>query len=434
MSLLPTARKAPTFAEVASGSRQPSKESKVCYLLKIPREIRNQIFGEHFLKPCGLVPSIVHTTRYEEGDWKRWISSRTYHYKPYGYQWDEIRRRVYGEGHFAPSRWTRLAFQTTWTTLPTTAQQQQLLDEGETELPSTIDSKTGEEMKNVILQHNDDFIEIIHRGDVAIIGFDSIAAMRTNKQMHEEMADILYGGNTFIFDTRGNAGTPSQWTEKQHSEFESLRHRIPGLEDQDGRLPTQRQITRSLERIFDTSSYVPQVMQVYTPVLKEIYKNLRSLTFHIGYDDECVNMTKVASYGASFQVLAEDDDVRGDEGKSDEEKLDRIVGRVVKTLPGLQHLQLGDYKTVPIPVQDVKWGKSARWMEIVRQRGEGADVEGEYAGLDLAEVKEEARENGSGNRRSEHQRGRGGRGGSFRGRGGGRGRANGRGRRGASVT
>jgi hypothetical protein len=374
MSLLPTARKVPTFAEVVSGSRQPSKERKVCYLLKIPRgkfqilyppskfdltvilEIRNQIFGEHFLKPCGLVPSIVHTTRYDKGDWKRRIPSRTYHYKPYGYQWDEIRRRVYGEGHYAPSRWTRLAFQTTWTTLPTTAQQQ-LLDEGETELPSTIDSKTGEEVKNVILQHNEDFIEIIHQREVAIIGFDSIAAMRTNKQMHEEIADMLYGGNTFIFDTRGNAGTPSQWTEKQHREFESLRHRIPGLEDQDGRLPTQRQITRALERIFDTSSYVPQyawedpllrfchqvgkenverltkikieghlhtdlrnatdrrpgglgrVMQVYTPVLKDICKNLRSLTFHIGYDDECVNMTKVASYGASFQVLAEDDDV-----------------------------------------------------------------------------------------------------------------------------
>jgi hypothetical protein len=106
----------------------------------------------------------------------------------------------------------------------------------------------------------------------------------------------------------------------------------------------------------------------------------------------------------------------------------------VKTLPGLQHLQLGDYKTVPIPVQDVKWGKSARWMEIVRQRSEGVDVAGEYAGLDVAEVKEEVRERDSGNRRNEHQRGRRGRGGSFRERGRGRGRGNGRGGRGVSVA
>ncbi|KAE9365591.1 hypothetical protein N431DRAFT_447233 [Stipitochalara longipes BDJ] len=331
MVLIPIASKAPTFAEVVAGKREPSKE-KECHLLKAPR--------------------------------------------------------------------------------------------GKDELPSTFDGETGAEIKHSILKHSDDFFEIVHQKAIAIRAFNSIAAMRTNKQMHEEIADMLYGGNTFIFDTRDNAAEPSPWTEKERREFEGLRHRIPGLEDQEGRLPPKQQIARSLERIFEPKSYMPQyawkilfcdsvtrlikieghlhtclryptdrrlgglgrVRQVYTPVLREICKNLRSLTLHLGYDDECINMTKTVTYLGSIP-LAEDDDVRGDEGKSDEEKIDGIVGRIVRELKRLKHLQLGDYKKAVIQIDDVKWGKSARWMDIVRQRSEGVNVEREYADLDGAVTK-----------------------------------------------
>ena len=40
-----------------------------------------------------------------------------------------------------------------------------------------------------------------------------------------------------------------------------------------------------------------------------------------------------------------DDGAEGQEGKSDEEKIDNAVKKVIEGLPGLTHLQLGDYKS-----------------------------------------------------------------------------------------
>jgi hypothetical protein len=56
--------------------------------------------------------------------------------------------------------------------------------------------------------------------------------------------------------------------------------------------------------------------------------------------------------------------------------LEGVVGRVAQALPGLQHLQLGEYKGAYIPSRDVKWGKSGRWMEYVKQRSEGKEASG----------------------------------------------------------
>jgi hypothetical protein len=166
-----------------------------------------------------------------------------------------------------------------------------------------------------------------------------------------------------------------------------------------------------------------RIMQIYTPILKVTFTNLRSLTLHMGYDKECVSMDKQAHKFASDDFpLTAADDAPGDRGKSDEEKLDRIVGRVVKELKGLKHLQLGDYKDEKIPSMDVKWGKAVRWMEVVRQ-GKQDEM------CDAANDEQEVKEGGKAYYRG-GQRGR--RGGNWRGRGNGRGRGCGRGRRGVN--
>jgi hypothetical protein len=98
------------------------------------------------------------------------------------------------------------------------------------------------------------------------------------------------------------------------------------------------------------------IMQIYTPILKLAFTNLRSLTLHMGHDKECTSMDKpIRELAYHYFPLTVADDAADDRGKSDEEKLDRIVERVARELKGLKHLQLGDYKDEKIPSMDVKW-------------------------------------------------------------------------------
>jgi hypothetical protein len=168
-----------------------------------------------------------------------------------------------------------------------------------------------------------------------------------------------------------------------------------------------------------------RIMQIYTPILKLAFTSLRSLTLHMGYDKECISMDKqVYELDNNSFPLTVADDVPGDRGKSDEEKLDRVVGRVVRELKGLKHLQLGDYKDEKIPSMDVKWGKVVRWMEVVRQGKQDEMVDAAYD-------EQEMRPGGRAYRHS-GQRGRAN--GNWRGRGNRRGRGNGRGRRGVNSA
>lgn len=168
-----------------------------------------------------------------------------------------------------------------------------------------------------------------------------------------------------------------------------------------------------------------RIMQMCTPILKLAFKNLRSLTLHLGYDKEFISMDKqireLANYSFPLTVA---DDAPDDRGKSDEEKLDRIVGRVVRELKGMKHLQLGDYKGEKVPSMDVKWGKAVRWMEVDRQ---GKQDEMFDAANDEREMKKGVRAYRHGGKR-----GRGG--GNWSGQGNGRGRGNGRGHRGVNST
>jgi len=98
---------------------------------------------------------------------------------------------------------------------------------------------------------------------------------------------------------------------------------------------------------------------------------------HVGYDKECIRMGKPSGRDLSgYFSLSGAHGGSGDKGKTDEGKFEGVMGRAAQALPGLQHLQLGEYKDANIPSRDVKWGKSGRWMEYVKQRSEGKEASG----------------------------------------------------------
>lgn len=137
------------------------------------------------------------------------------------------------------------------------------------------------------------------------------------------------------------------------------------------------------------------ILSMHTLVLNIVCPNLRSLTLHMAGGTS----TKRAHLWGY--------DVDQGSGKTNEQKLDETVGKVVEGLPNLQHLQLGNYKfgqhtffsgagdpfsggsivisglnSLVLMFPDVvnphdqipngpdEWSKSVRWMGTVAERPE----------------------------------------------------------------
>lgn len=70
------------------------------------------------------------------------------------------------------------------------------------------------------------------------------------------------------------------------------------------------------------------------------------------------------------------EDAYNKSGMADEERIDEVVGKVVRDLDSVEVLQLGVFKSFQKPEYrenweyEDEWGQSARWMEIVRKRAE----------------------------------------------------------------
>ena len=94
------------------------------------------------------------------------------------------------------------------------------------------------------------------------------------------------------------------------------------------------------------------ILPIHATILKNVCPNLRKLTLHTGYNNSLW-----------------DNDVDGEMGLSDEERVDRIARQVVNMLPSLQELQLGNYHFVPSGETIVEeWGHSLRWGQVVQTR------------------------------------------------------------------
>jgi hypothetical protein len=102
-----------------------------------------------------------------------------------------------------------------------------------------------------------------------------------------------------------------------------------------------------------------QLFPIYLAILRNLCGNLQELTLHTGIDK---------SGGYSKEINYDTPDIKGPSNKTNEEIVDDAVGLLVKGLPWLRKLQLGNYKSLGDPEEDVDWGPSRRWVDVVNTR------------------------------------------------------------------
>jgi hypothetical protein len=90
-----------------------------------------------------------------------------------------------------------------------------------------------------------------------------VALLSTCKQIALEGAKILYGENTFVFDTSGKPPFTHLRGDDAHDAFDTLRHHILGLPilgdhpRPQGKPASQRQIWSAIDRMFDNDGHHP---------------------------------------------------------------------------------------------------------------------------------------------------------------------------------
>jgi hypothetical protein len=195
------------------------------------------IWRELVYRPVGIVPSVLNCQRsslyWQRGDIHSPGVWRFYNWKYYAYQWDEDRKSLFENCNPPASMWEQ-DVELHWTSKPT-AEQKQLIAYGATELPVTINKETGTVTEHLIYQRQNAPTEILNPKHFVITGIRGISTMRTCKKFSNEVAEVIYSENRYIFDTRLSAAMPSSLEERDLKKFESIRHQLPGLRDKHGR-------------------------------------------------------------------------------------------------------------------------------------------------------------------------------------------------------
>jgi hypothetical protein len=349
-------------------------------------------------RPPGIVPSIV-----------KFVSGYKYR-EAYKYRWDEARSTSLQYGQ-RPANGIYMFVDVHWTSIPT-AEQMQLLGHQVKGLPTTVDEKTRTVTEHFICQGGNGSTKVLNRRCLKVEGLWGSSLMRTCKKINTEVAEMLYGMNQYIFDTRYSTPMASPLHEDDIRGFDLSRVHIPGLPDQYGRIRGREQLLESLQRMFDMDAFQPslmwenpftnflrrigpynaslltrikfeghfkvgrtgtfetdprplgfaQLLPVYQTILYNICGNLQELTLHTGGD-------KNRHYFR--QINSDNPDIKGPPNTTNEQKVYNAVRLLVQGLPGLKKLQLGDYESLEDPEVDVEWGTSRIWMERVAARISG---------------------------------------------------------------
>jgi hypothetical protein len=107
------------------------------------------------------------------------------------------------------------------------------------------------------------------------------------------------------------------------------------------------------------------MLSIHTVILNKLCPNLKILTLNIRNGNDINKEPGPAPFW--------DDDFGDLSGKDDVEKIDEIVGMVMKGLPTLQKLKLGEYRiwnrlTFDEGTLNDDWGTSLRWEQYVKDR------------------------------------------------------------------
>jgi len=364
-------------------------------------------------------------------------------WKTYRYQWDEHRRDCYdNDSPDSPPWGAEQSIDIHWTSRPTVTQQK-MIDDRMTELPATTDDDTGALIQHFIYRSPNSPTEILNFKQLSLLGFQGIALMRTCKRIIQEVAEILYGENYLIFDTRRPL---SYLDEPGLKTFQSTSHRIPGFPFQDGTIPEKRHIVRAIHRMFDKHDWVPQWLKEnpFTGFLRRIGPFNASLLTRIKFEGHfrglsnnddfrplefaqllpiyqailgnlCGNLQEVILHNGprpeDHLYIDTTSTIKGPSGKTNEKKIDDAVERFVKGLPWLRKLQLGDYKTINDREQDIEWSTARRWVTFIDNRST-EDVLRPTASKFVQNYDDQIRRGGQRGRRERDSQGQGGRGGN----------------------
>ena len=248
-------------------------------------------------------------------------------------------------------------------------------------------------------------------------GILGVNILQTCTKFRDEGAPVLYGGNSFVMDTRGNYPYTHRRGVHEFDSLDTHRDLVPGLPNEDGTPQSRRQTVRALNFMFDNrsnhqpfmrrdplvtflrtigrtnASYITSItIEGYFKTAENNwrYRDNRPITFarilpiHSTILAHATpNLTKLAIYQGYNDALWEDD-LDGQFGLSDEDRYDEVVGNLVNNLPGLQSLDLTSpyHFNAPEYIEEGNeeaekeqrkhmarpWGKALRWEGIVDNR------------------------------------------------------------------
>ncbi len=112
-----------------------------------------------------------------------------------------------------------------------------------------------------------------------------------------------------------------------------------------------------------------RILNILIPIIRSVCPNIRELTLQM--EDKVKNRD-------FKQAMLWDDDPYNNAGKSDEERIDEVVEKVVNSLDSLRLLRLEacqspqssgqDADEESVPAFEDEWGRSTRWMKVVKER------------------------------------------------------------------
>ncbi|TGO52944.1 hypothetical protein BCON_0132g00110 [Botryotinia convoluta] len=387
-------------------------------LLDIPTNVLEKILRELLVPQTHIMPVIIR----EKGGW---AEPPILHYR---YQWSEARQEEY-ELHRLPQHMEHKPVQIFWAATPT-KQEARLIEAGYNQL--TTITKTGRKIQGFLHDRKGYGVQVIHRSRITLTAISGVAILRSCKCLNKLGVAVLYGENSFLFDTRGS---PSFTGPQSVVTMDQLSHdfdEIPGHRRKDGTMPTAEQISHSIDMIFQQdqgklkfaykdlerneqkSKFIYQdpftrflmeigrnnasrltkiviqgkfnwiigkwqytksipvelhdLLPIYTIILKEVCENIHTLILH---DDD-------RGYPQMNRL--------GPRGTDRNQQINESVEKLVHALPYLQKLQLGQYEFVPagcgydpgtpgsdtikLVHPDDEWGMALKWMGFVEQRAQ----------------------------------------------------------------
>ncbi|PVH87088.1 hypothetical protein DL98DRAFT_637760 [Cadophora sp. DSE1049] len=403
-------------------SKRSKYKRKPFRFLDLPRELRDEVYRQCFSRQIGIAPGFNYGRRKIPVKKRVKDGAAWEKYTVYKCQWDGRRKFLpipkTDYDTMTPVHGKVESMTVHWTTTPTPAQSL-LLSQGMYDLPDTEGNPAEgiyEKIEHRASQRHDGTIEIINTQKQLVAGLIGIGLLGTSQQVYNEAIKFLYG-NTFVINT---AFVHDSWSLRLDS------YPYPGLPNRNSTPLAAAESTRRVKRLLRKgdqpkfSKYdlllrflrtigpycaslirsikingefkteidraplsvddlqrfchklpFADILKVYTPILNEVCVNLTTLTLD-------------HSWGVPWSELYKQEAIRKiipvpwtwvvEDSRSDDERISEIVEGVVKGLPSLQRLQLGDLVDParnPGDGEDMyeeQWGIAVKWSQVVRDQ------------------------------------------------------------------